>query len=107
MIPKTKAHMSTKEPKKTNYPDLERLPPTNFWKHLLNWAWNKPRIMIEDLYFKYFIRHKVELEQIKIQLELKNLKIQILESCLKTKETKANFRQIEEDHKFLLERFKS
>ena len=42
--------MSTNQQKKTNYPDLERLPPTNFWKHLLNWAWNKPRIIIEELY---------------------------------------------------------
>ena len=51
--------MSTNQQKKTNYPDLERLPPTNFWKHLLNWAWNKPRIIIEELYYNHFIRPKL------------------------------------------------
>ena len=100
MIPKIKVLMSTNQQKKTNYPDLERLPPTNFWKHLLNWAWNKPRIMIEDLYFKYFIRHKVELEQIKLELELKNFQLKQLEA-------EADIKRIQEDHNILLERFKS
>ena len=100
MIPKTKAHMSTKEPKKTNYPDLERLPPTNFWKHLLNWAWNKPRIIIEELYYNHFIRPKVELEQIKLELELKNFQLKQLEA-------EADIKRIQEDHNILLERFKS
>ena len=36
MIPKIKVLMSTNQQKKTNYPDLERLPPTNFWKHLFH-----------------------------------------------------------------------
>ena len=30
--------------KKTDYPDLERLPDTNFWKHLLNYAKNKTKL---------------------------------------------------------------
>ena len=33
---------------KTDYPDLERLPNTNFWKHLLNYIWNEPRWMFEN-----------------------------------------------------------
>ena len=70
--------MSTNQQKKTNYPHLERLPPTNFWKHLLNWAWNKPRIIIEELYYNHFIRPKVELEQIKLELELKNFQLVFL-----------------------------
>ena len=44
--------------KKTDYPDLERLPDTNFWKHLLNWIWNRPRWIAEELYEKYFFSKK-------------------------------------------------
>ena len=91
--------MSTNQQKKTNYPDLERLPPTNFWKHLLNWAWNKPRIIIEE-YYNHFIRPKVELEQIKLELELKNFQLKQLEA-------EADIKRIQEDHNILLERFKS
>ena len=92
--------MSTNQQKKTNYPDLERLPPTNFWKHLLNWAWNKQRIIIEELYYNHFIRPKVELEQIKLELELKNFQLKQLEA-------EADIKRIQEDHNILLERFKS
>ena len=100
MIPKIKVLMSTNQQKKTNYPDLERLPPTNFWKHLLNWAWNKPRIIIEQLYYNYFTRPKVELEQIKLELEMKNFQLKQLEA-------EADIKRIQEDHNILLERFKS
>ena len=92
--------MSTNQQKKTNYPDLERLPPTNFWKHLLNWAWNKPRIIIEELYYNYFTRPKVELEQIKLELEMKNFQLKHLEA-------QADIKRIKEEHNILLERFKS
>ena len=44
--------------KKTDYPDLERLPDTNFWKHLLNWIWNRPRWIAEEPYEKYFFSKK-------------------------------------------------
>ena len=100
MILMIKVPMSTNEQKKTNYPDLERLAATNFWKHLLNWSWNKPRIMIEELYYDHFIRPKVELEQIKLELELKNFQLEQLEA-------EANIKRIQEDYNFLLERFKS
>ena len=100
MIPKIKVLMSTNQQKKTNYPDLERLPPTNFWKHLLNWAWNKPRIIIEQLYYNYFTRPKVELEQIKLELEMKNFQLKHLEA-------QADIKRIKEEHNILLERFKS
>jgi len=32
-----KMMMETRMNKKTNFPDLERLPNTNFWEHLLNY----------------------------------------------------------------------
>ena len=92
--------MSTNQQKKTNYPDLERLPSTNFWKYLLNWIWNKPRIIIEELYYNYFTRPKVELEQIKLELEMKNFQLKYLEA-------QADIRRIKEEHNILLERFKS
>ena len=50
--------ISTNEQKKTNYPDLERLPNTNFWKHLLNYIWNKPRWMFENFCDKCFFATK-------------------------------------------------
>ena len=50
--------ISTNEQKKTNYPDLERLPNTNFWKHLLNYIWNEPRWMFENFCDKCFFTIK-------------------------------------------------
>ena len=44
--------------KKTNYPDLERLPSHNFWKHLLNYIWNKPRWIFENFCDKCFFTIK-------------------------------------------------
>ena len=43
---------------KTDYPDLERLPNTNFWKHLLNYIWNKPRWMFVNFCDKCFFTIK-------------------------------------------------
>ena len=34
--------------KKSNFPDLEILPPHNHFKHFLDWLINKPRIVIEN-----------------------------------------------------------
>ena len=64
---------------KTDYPDLERLPNTNFWKHLLNWAWNKPRWLSEELYEKYFLTSKKELHKKELELELSILEYKIKE----------------------------
>ena len=64
---------------KTDYPDLEILPKTNFWKHLLNWAWNKPRWLSEELYEKYFLTSKKELHKKELELELSILEYKIKE----------------------------
>ena len=40
--------------KKTNFPDLERLPPHNHLKHFLEWLINKPKMIIEDYVKKNF-----------------------------------------------------
>ena len=58
MILMTKKRMSISDEKKTNYPDLERLPNTNFWKHLLNYWWNRPRMLFEDIHEKYILKPK-------------------------------------------------
>ena len=49
--------------KKTDYPDLERLPPHNFWKHFLNSIWNRPRWILEDIYEKYVLQPKMNKEK--------------------------------------------
>ena len=48
--------------KKTDYPDLKRLPDTNFWKHFLWFWWNRPRIFVEDIYEKYVLKPKMNKE---------------------------------------------
>ena len=47
---------------KTEFPDLERLPKENFWKHLLWFWWNRPGIFVEDLYGKYVLKQKMDKE---------------------------------------------
>ena len=72
---------------KTDYPDLERLPNTNFWKHLLNWVWNKPRWLAEELYEKYFFTTKKELQKTKLELEMLKYKVEQLELMNKVQKT--------------------
>ena len=48
--------------KKTDYPDLERLPHTNFWKHLFWFWWNRPRIFVEEIYEKHVLQPKMDKE---------------------------------------------
>ena len=79
--------MSTNEQKKTNYPDLERLPNTSFFGHLLNWIWNKPRWIFEELYEKYFLATKRELQKTKLELEMLKYKAQQLELVAKIQKT--------------------
>ena len=62
---------------KTDYPDLERLPNTNFWKHLLNWLWNKPRWFVEELCEKYFLTTKKEFELEMLRYKVKELELLI------------------------------
>jgi hypothetical protein len=72
--------MSTNnEQKKTNYPDLERSPDTSFFSHLLNWVWNKPRWIFEELYEKHFLATKRELQKTKLELEIMKYKVGQLE----------------------------
>jgi len=87
--------MMTKMNKKTNFPDLERLPKTNFWRHLLNYWWNRPRILFEDIYEKYISKpkekkEKIELDRITNETELLNQMTKLItnEIELVTKTTK-------------------
>ena len=48
--------------KKTNFPDLERLPAHNHFKHFLNWLINKPRMIIKGYIIKNFPDKNLELE---------------------------------------------
>ena len=57
--------------KKTNFPDLERLPLHNHFKHFLDWLINKPRIVIENYVRKNFSNENSEFEVLKLNLELK------------------------------------
>ena len=64
--------------KKTNFPDLERLPPHNHFKHFLDWLINKPRIVIENYVRKNFSNENLELEFLKLNLELKKYELTVL-----------------------------
>ena len=64
--------------KKTDYPDLEKLPDHNKLKHFVYVLLNKPRWFIEDLYEKYLLKDKIELEQTKLKLEQKEIELNIL-----------------------------
>ena len=64
--------------KKTNFPDLERLPPHNHFKHFLDWLINKPRIIIENYVKKNFSNENLELEVLKLNLELKEYELTVL-----------------------------
>ena len=64
--------------KKTNFPDLERLPSHNHFKHFLDWLINKPRIIIENYVRKNFSNENLELEVLKLNLELKEYELTVL-----------------------------
>ena len=64
--------------KKTNFPDLERLSPHNHLKHFLDWLINKPRIMIENYVRKNFTNESLELEVLKLDLQLKEYELTLL-----------------------------
>ena len=67
--------MRTKMNKKTDFPDLERLPPHNHFKHFFNWLWNKPRWIFEGFYERKFLNPKLELETLQIELEIKKMEL--------------------------------
>ena len=64
--------------KKTNFPDLQILPPHNHFKHFLNWLINKPRMIIENYVRKNFTDKNSELEILKLNLELKEYELILL-----------------------------
>ena len=64
--------------KKTNFPDLERLPSHNHFKHFLDWLIKKPRIIIENYVRKNFLNENLELEVLKLNLELKEYELTVL-----------------------------
>ena len=69
--------------KKTNFPDLERLPPHNHLKHFLEWLINKPKMIIEDYFKKNFPDKNLELELLKLDLELKEYELKLLKKEMK------------------------
>ena len=75
--------MKWKKKMKTDYPDLERLPPHNFWKHLFWFWWNRPRIFVEDIYEKHVLKPKIDKENAEYNRIMKECelltKIQLLE----------------------------
>ena len=90
-----KMMMEARINKKTNFPDLERLPNTNFWRHLLNYWWNRPRILFEDIHEKYILKPKekkvkIELDRITNEIELLNkmIKLELELSKIKKNSTK-------------------
>ena len=74
--------------KKTDYPDLEKLPDHNHLKHFINWLWNKPRWVLEEVYEKYFLNTEIELEKAKLELQQKEIELTILK--IKLEELKLN-----------------
>jgi len=64
--------------KKTDYPDLQRLPNHNHLKHFINWLWNKPRWVLEEVYEKYFLNTEIELEKAKLELQQKEIELTLL-----------------------------
>ena len=62
--------------KKTNFPDLERLPKTNFWKHLFNYWWNRPRVFVEDIIEKYILNSQEKEKRVELELERLNREIE-------------------------------
>jgi len=73
--------------KKTDYPDLERSKNVNFFSHLLNWVWNKPRWIFEELFAKYFLSTKRELQKTKLELVMLKYKVEQLELADKIQKT--------------------
>ena len=77
--------------KKTNFPDLERLPPHNHFKHFLNWLINKPKMIIKDYIIKNFLDKNLELEILKLNLELKEYELTLLKKEMQEIRKYSNF----------------
>ena len=74
----TKKNLEIERLKKTDFPDLEKLPPHNPWKHFLNWLWNRPWWFVEDLYDKYCVFPNLEIQEKELEIIEKNLEIETL-----------------------------
>ena len=77
--------------KKTNFPDLERLPPHNHFKHFFDWLISKPRMIIEDYVRKNFPDKNLELEILKLNLELKKYELALLKKEIQELRKYSNF----------------
>lgn len=88
--------MRTKMNKKTDFPDLERLPPHNHFKHFFNWLWNKPRWIFEGFYERKFLNPKLELETLQIELEIKKMELTVARNQIQElrKQSNTNLRSI-------------
>ena len=62
---------------KTDYPDLEKLPNHNHLKQFVYVLLNKPIWFVENLYEKYFLKDKIELEETKLKLQQKEIELNI------------------------------
>ena len=77
--------------KKTNFPDLERLPPHNHFKYFLNWLINKPKMIFKDYIIKNFPDKNLELEILKLNLELKEYELTLLKKEMQEIRKYSNF----------------
>jgi len=69
--------------KKTDFPNLERLPDHDSFKHFLSVLSNMPKSFFENLYKTFFLKDKIELEKLKLQLIQKDMELKILDMELK------------------------
>ena len=77
--------------KKTNFPDLEILPPHNHLKHFFDWLISKPRMIIEDYVRKNFTNENLELELLKLDLQLKEYELTLLKKEIQELRKYSNF----------------
>ena len=45
------------------------MPKTNFWKHLFNYWWNRPRVFVEDIIEKYILKSQEKEKRLDLELE--------------------------------------
>ena len=77
--------------KKTNFPDLERLPPHNHFKHFLDWLIIKLRMIKGNFVRENFSDKNLELETLKLNLELKEYELTLLKKEIQELRKYSNF----------------
>ena len=77
--------------KKTNFPDLKILPPHNHFKHFFVSLISKPRMIIKDYLRKNFQDKNLELEILKLNLELKEYELTLLKKEMQEIRKYSNF----------------